>query len=189
MALAVFLGDVNLTVENAGSLRKHISELDTHTDTCVIGWHALITECHDRVVNVSGYDTSKEAVKNLEIVNVAITVDNVDTGESHILIINQAVHAPTMDHNLLCPTQMKMHSAIINDTPKSFLNNPKDDDHCVLLQNEELEKSLRIPLTIKGVSPVFLSRKTTEIEFQMLELFVAISNSPLWDPHNKMFCS
>ena len=125
---------------NVGSLREHTSEIHTHASTGVVGRHAFITEHHEQVVNVSGHDSSKEALKNLEIVNAAITVDDVDTGESHVVIIKQAVHVPTMDHNLLCPMQMIMHGAIINDTPKLLPNNPKDEDHCILIQNEELDK-------------------------------------------------
>ena len=133
-------------MSNVGSLREHASELDNHANTCVVEWHVFITERHDRVVNVSGCDPSKESVKNLEIVNASITVDDVDTVKSHVMIINQAVHVPTMEHNLLCPMQMRMHSSIINCTPKFLLNNPQDDDHCILLHNEELDELLRITL-------------------------------------------
>ena len=33
-------------------------ELDSHADTCVLGWHALITLDHNRPVAVMGYDES-----------------------------------------------------------------------------------------------------------------------------------
>ena len=82
-----------------------------------------------------------------------------------------------------------MHSAIVNDMPKFLLVAPTDNDHCVLLQNENLDETLRIPLTIKGVSSVLSSRKTTELEYQKSKLFIATSNSPLWDPHDGMFGS
>ena len=87
-ALAVHLGVVNIKLSSLWSLREHTSELDTHADTCVVGRHVFIVEQHDQVVNVSGYDPTKGSVKNLEVINSAVTVDNVDTGESHVVIIN-----------------------------------------------------------------------------------------------------
>ena len=160
-ALAVHLGDVNLEVATVVSLTENTSELDTHSDTCVVGRHAFVIERHHRVVNVSGYNPSKGSVKNLEIVNAAITVNDVDTGESHVVIINQEVQIPTMEHKFLCPIQMQMHGVIVNDTPKFLLGNPTDNDHCLLLQNKTLDEKLRIPLIIKGVSSVLQSFKST----------------------------
>ena len=63
-----------------GSLREHTLDIDTHDNTCVVGRHACTVERHDRVVNISGYDPTKGTSNDLEVVNAAITVDNVDTG-------------------------------------------------------------------------------------------------------------
>ena len=138
---------------------------------------------------MSGYDLTQVSDNKLEIVNAAITVDDVDTGESHVVLINQAVHVPTMEHNLLCPMRMRMHGAIVNDTPNFLLCTPTNNDHCVLLRNGTLNETLRILLTIKGVSSVVPSQKTTKLEYQKSELFIATSNSPLWYPHVVMFGS
>ena len=80
-ALTVHLEDINIIFSSVGSLREHTSELETHADTCVVGCHAFIVEHHDRLVNVSGYDPTKGTANDLEVVNAAITVDNVDTGK------------------------------------------------------------------------------------------------------------
>ena len=100
------MGGVNINLSSLGPLREYTSELDTHADNCVVGRHAFIVEQQDRVVNVSGYNPTKLSVKNFEVVNAAITADNVDTVESHAVIINQSVHVPTMEHNLLCAMQL-----------------------------------------------------------------------------------
>ena len=100
------MGGVNINLSSLGPLREYTSELDTHADTCVVGRHAFIVEQQDRVVNVSGYNPTKLSVKNSGVVNAAITADNVDTVESHAVIINQSVHVPMMEHNLLCAMQL-----------------------------------------------------------------------------------
>ena len=84
---------------------------------------------------MSRYNPTQGSAENLEIVNAAITINDVDTGESHVVIINQAVHVPTMEHNLLYPMQMRMHGAIVNDTPKFLLGAPTDNYHCIFFQN------------------------------------------------------
>ena len=162
-----------------GSLHEHTSELETQADTCVVGRHAFIVERHDRLVNFSGYDPTKGTANDLEVVKAAITVDNVDTGESQVVIINQAVHVPTMEHNLLCPIQMSMHGEIVNDTSKFLLRDLTDNGHCVILKNETLEESLRITLSIKGVSSIFLSQRTTKREYTNSDPFIVTSNTPI----------
>ena len=183
------MGDVNIKLSSLGSLRENTSELDTHAETCVFGRHAFIVERHDQVVNVSGYDPTKGYVNNIGVVNATVTIDNVDTGESHVVIINQSVHVPTMEDNLLCPMQLRMHGTVMNDKPKFLLRDLTDDDHCFILQNETLDDLLRIPLTIKGVSSVFPSRKTTQMEYEKSDHFIATSNAPVWDPRDNMFGS
>ena len=42
--------------------------------------------------------------------------------------------------------QMRMHGAVVNDTPRFLLCDPTDDEHCVILENETLEESQRINL-------------------------------------------
>ena len=185
--LAVHLGYINIKFSSVGSLIEHTSELDTHSGTCVVGCHAFIVERHDRVVNVSGYDPTKDTANDIEVVNAAITVDNVDTCESQVAIINKAVHVPTMEHNLLCPMKMRLYGVVVNDTPKFLLRDPTDEDHCVILKNETLDESLRITLSTKGVSSIFTSQQTTKEEYKKSDPFIATSNDPLWDPHDAMF--
>ena len=82
-----------------------------------------------------------------------------------------------------------MHGTVVNDTPEFLLCDPIDDDHCVILQNKTLDDRLRIPLTIKGVSSIFPSRKTTQMEYEKSDHFIATSNAPVWDPRDNMFGS
>ena len=78
------------------------------------------------------------------------------------MIINQAVHVTTMEHNLLYQMQMRMHWEVVNDTPKFLLRDPTDDDHFMILKNETLDELLRITLSIKDVSSIFPIRQTTK---------------------------
>ena len=78
-------------------------ELDRHSDTCVIGKNAMVIHDHRRRVSVTGYDP--KAGSNLyRIVSAA------QTGETSLLIINQAIEIPHLRNHLLCIFQCRMSS-------------------------------------------------------------------------------
>jgi hypothetical protein len=77
-------------------------ELDSHADTCVVGRHALIIHEHPHVVMVSGFDPSQPPRK-AKVVDAAVRYTCRDTGDHLILMINQAILVPEVDHCLLCP--------------------------------------------------------------------------------------
>jgi hypothetical protein len=79
-------------------------ELDSHTDTCVVGRNVLILNEHTHVVNVSGFDPSQPA-RSAKIVDCAVEYICPGTGDIIMLTINQALHIPKLEHVLLCPMQ------------------------------------------------------------------------------------
>ena len=94
-----------------------------------------------------------------------------------------------MKQNLLCPMQMRMHGAMLNETPTFLLSDPTDDVHCVILTNEALDQSLWITLSNKGVYSIFPCRRTAKEEYKNSDPFIATSNAPLWDPRDAMLKS
>ncbi len=74
-------------------------ELDSHADTCVVGRNALVIHEHPNVVMVSGFDPSQPP-RQAKVVDVAIRYTCRDTGDHLILMINQAIYVPEVDHCL-----------------------------------------------------------------------------------------
>jgi hypothetical protein len=78
--------------------------------TCILtrvflGRDALILLDYDRPVIVKGYDPCL-GTKTYATVSGALAYDNRTTGEVYHLVINQqAIHIPHLDHHLLCPMQ------------------------------------------------------------------------------------
>jgi hypothetical protein len=89
------------------------SDLDSHTDDCVVGKEALLFNEFDREVTVSGYDPSGEK-KSMRTVSVALGYVIPETGKNVLLIIHQAISLPKLDHNLLSTMQMKLHDVAVN---------------------------------------------------------------------------
>jgi hypothetical protein len=101
------------------------TELDSHADTCVVGRNALVTHDFDRPVNVTGYDSSLGTVNNCKTVSAAIGYDDPETGEVVVLLIHQSIYIPTLEHNLLCPMQLRMNDVKISEVPKFLTKKPQ----------------------------------------------------------------
>ncbi len=102
------------------SIGETTLELDSHADTCVLGFDALILLDYDRPVIVEGYDPSL-GTKTYATVSGALAHDDPVTGKVYHLVINQAIHIPHLDHHLLCPMQCQVNDVIVNDMPKFYV--------------------------------------------------------------------
>jgi hypothetical protein len=97
-----YITDLSTKIDSIGETTL---ELDSHADTCVLGCDALILLDYDRPVIVKGYDPSL-GIKTYSTVSGALAYDDPVTGEVyHLVVINQAIHIPHLDHHLLCPIQ------------------------------------------------------------------------------------
>ena len=163
------------------------TELDSHTDTCVVGKNCLIVQEFDRCVSVTGYAPALGSQNERQIVTAALAYDCPDNGETVILVIHQAILIETMENNLLCPMQLRMAGIRVNDKPKFLTHKPTEDDHCICIPDKD--EVIRIPLELKGVTSYFNARKPSLAEYdddniRKLELTI---EDPEWDPHSPDF--
>jgi hypothetical protein len=90
------------------------SDLDSHTDACVVFKEALIFNDFDREVTVSGYDPSGET-KSLRTLSAALGYFIPETVHNVLLIVHQAISLPTLDQSLLSTMQMIFHDVVVCD--------------------------------------------------------------------------
>ena len=100
------------------------TKLDSHADTCVLGNNALITHSYGRTVTVTGYDPSLGQLTNLDIVSDQVAYELHNSSDVVILYINQCLHMPTMENNLLFPMQLQMNGCRLQETPKLQVGAP-----------------------------------------------------------------
>jgi hypothetical protein len=141
------------------------TEMDNHADTCVVGQECLVFHDFDRPVNVAGFDTSLGTVKNRSVVSAAVAYDDPTTGEVIMLVVHQAIYIPTMDHNLLCPMQIRMNDHLVDECPKFLHPRPNDDTHAIKFSDTSEDPGYRIPLQLFGVTSYFPTRKPTQEEW------------------------
>ena len=83
-------------------------ELDSHADTSVLGKDALIFLDYNRPVIMEVYDPRLGSAEYRTIYG-AVAYDDPQTGRTLLLVINQAIHIPHLDHHLLCPMQCRVN--------------------------------------------------------------------------------
>ena len=158
------------------------TELDSHADTCVVGRNALIFHDFERPVNVTGYDPALGINKDVKTVSAAIAYDDPTTGEVIILVLHQALHIPTMEHNLLCPMQLRMNDVMVSEIPKFLTENPTDRTHALTIPTTTGDV-YRIALSIHGVTSYFPTRRPSTNEFEhATSRYDLTYELPDWDP-------
>ena len=168
------------------------SELDSHADTCVVGAETVL-EIHDygRPVRVLGYDLCSSQNNDCRTVTAVIAYDHPETGETFMLVINQAILILCMKANLLGMMQLCDNDLRVNDKLKCMALTPMDDTHVVIVPPPVKDDDpLHIPLSLKGVTLYFPTRKPTKREYESTPenmIFELTADSPEWDPSSTHF--
>ena len=91
-------------------------------------------------------------------------------------MVRNALHVPSMDHNLSLPLIMRSSSVIINNDLKIHREDPTVEDHCILFDQSDL----RTPLKLNGVFSHFHTTIPSEREIHECEkLFLTPDSSDL----------
>ena len=163
------------------------TELDSHADTCVVGKHVLLFQDFNRPVNVSGYDANLGTVENCKTVSAAMAYDDIRTGETVMLIVHQAISLPYLDNNLLNPMQLRMNDVRVSEQAKFLTENPKDEDHALIVPGMDGGDPLLIPLSLNGVVSYLPTYKPTTEQLETCRRYELTSETPKWDPHDHSF--
>ena len=143
---------------------------------------------YDRPVSVRGFDPNGPLSTSLRTVSAAVAYDHPDTGETLILLVNQAIEVPHMGHNLLSTMQLRLNDVIVNDVPKFLTDKPTEETHTIILKGgEELEDHLIIPLNVDGVTSTFPTRKPTEYEIATCRRFDLSDPDKIYNPHDPFY--
>jgi len=152
-------------------------ELDSHADTIVCGSNCLVLHYTGKECDVSPYTDAYEAIKSVPIVQAATAHDNLETGETNILILNEAIWmGDQMDHTLVNPNQLRAYGITIQDNPF--------DAAPIFIATEDQDFTL--PLTTRGTVIGVATRTPTAHELQTCP-HIVLSSEHEWDPQNVRF--
>lgn len=149
----------------------------------VLGKHAFIFESTGKTCNVKPYDPALGLATNVPIVDGALAYDCPITHESYILIIRNALHVTTMEHNLIPPFIMRAGGVQVNDTAKIHCDDPTEADHSIFFP----DATLRIPLKLNGIFSYFNSRTPTTDELHYCDKLFITPDASEWNPNCTSF--
>jgi hypothetical protein len=162
------------------------SDLNSHADCCVCGKEVLVFNDFDREVTVTGWDPEGET-QSLRIVSAAMGYTIPHSGQTVLLIANQSIFSPSLNHNLLSTMQMRRHYVIVNETPNFQSLNPTKLSHSISVRGDNVEDVLLIPLELHGVVACFPTFKPTQLEFETCDWYDLTYESPEYDPSATTF--
>lgn len=107
-------------------------ECDSHANVSMVGKDCLVIHDIERPVCVYGYD-QKDGSKDYHTVTSVVAYDHSQTGQTYMLVVNQAIEVPHLQHHLLCSMQCRMNGIKLNDRPKFLADDPDESTHVLLV--------------------------------------------------------
>ena len=152
-------------------------ELDSHAYTIVAGRNCIILSYTGRECDVSPYRDDYEAVKGVPIVHAATAWQLQHTGQTYILVLNEALWmGDTMDHSLVNPNQLRHFGIQVQDDPMSQVP--------LSIKTEDNEFCMQ--LSMKGTIIFAETHSPTDQELKDC-LHVHLSSQHQWNPEKVKF--
>jgi hypothetical protein len=145
--------------------------LHAGTIVCLIGHYT------GKERDVSPYTEAYKVIKSVPIVQAATPYNNMDTGKTMILILNEAIWmGGQMEHTLINPNQLRAYKITVQDNPF--------DPAPIFISAED--NKFTVPLSSKGTVLGVATRTPTDQVLQTC-LHVILSSEHKWDPQNIWF--
>ena len=110
------------------------TELDSHANMVVLGSNAFIFDAvQHRTCDVQPYDPTIGKATSVPIVDGTVTYDCPISNKTYILAFHNALHIPTLNHNLIPPFILREAGLKVNDVAKIHVADPKKSDHAIRL--------------------------------------------------------
>jgi hypothetical protein len=150
-----------VSIQSVGTGHLSRSDLDLHANTCCVGRHAFVFEENHCTVDVSPFLSTLGHAHSVPIVSAAVVYDHPYTCESFILVFNQALHFPKMEHNLMNANQLCINNVEVDECPKFLTRKPTESSHSIFFPSE----NVCLPLMLDGIILYLPSRKPSCAEF------------------------
>ena len=168
------------------------TQLDSHANMVVVGSHASVFGHSGKSADVRPFSSDCSKLESVPIVDAAVAYDCPYSMVTYILAVKNALHVPSMEHNLIPPFILREAGLVVNDVPK--IHTKRDDlsveTHCVVANKEDNGIDLRIPMKLDGVFSYFPTRKLTEQEIDECEYIETLQLCPDaddWDPYDESY--
>ncbi len=152
-------------------------ELDSHADTIVAGKNCVILQYTGQECDVSPYSDDYDSIKNVPIVNAATAWQSTITGQTFILVFNEALWmGDTLPHTLINPNQLRHYGVRVQDDPTST------EPLSIITEDNEF----CMELTMKGTIVCAHTHTPSDAELNQCPKIV-LSSDHAWNPQKVSF--
>ena len=176
---------------NQGDLDSS-TQLDSHANMVVVGGHASVFGCSGKSADVRPFSSDCSKLESVPIVDAAVAYNCPYSMKTYILAVKNALHVPSMEHNLIPPFILREAGLQVNDVLKIHTK-PADlsvNTHCIVACADVNGIDLRIPMKLDGIFSCFPTRKLTQDEINNCEYIETLQLSPDcddWDPYDASY--
>jgi hypothetical protein len=157
-------------------------ELDSHANMAVAGSNCTIIAEIGRYANVTPFSSNLPTMDMVEIGDAAIAYDAPILHVTYLLVMQNALMIPTLNHNLISPFLLREAGLYVEETPKHQVANPTADNHAIV----DSETGMRNHLSLNGILLFFSTRALTLEEIENWGNYPIVFNthdSIAWDPY------
>eukprot|EP00957_Ditylum_brightwellii_P202049 15328352-Ditylum_brightwellii.AAC.2 len=168
------------------SARKSCTELDSHANMVVLGRNSTTLSNTGSTADVHPFSPEYNALEGIKIVDGAVLYTDEYTLRNYILVFENALYIPSMEHNLIPPFIMREAGVQVSDAPKIHLKNPTCEDHSIFLEETEL----RIPLKLSGILSYISMSKSSDKQLDEClnnDSMLLMTTEGPWNPHSNQY--
>lgn len=121
LLIAPSISDVHVPDDASNGTTR--TELDSHANMPFVGCHAYIISETGKVADVNPFTPDYKPMQ-IPIVDAAVQYDCPYTGTSYILVLQNALHVPSMQNKLLPPFIMRGAGVVVSNTAKIQVDDP-----------------------------------------------------------------
>jgi hypothetical protein len=157
-------------------------ESDSHANMAVAGSNCTIVATSGCYASITPFSSNLPTMDMVEIGDAAIAYDDPILHVTYLLVMQNALLIPTMNHNLIPPFLIREAGLYVDKTPKHQVANPTVDNHVIV----DPETGMRIHLSLNGIFPSFPTHALTHKEIEDWEKYPIVFITPdsvTWDPY------
>jgi hypothetical protein len=127
--------------------------------------------------------TNLPVLQMVEIGDAMMAYDDPFTFTTYLLVMQNALLIPSMDHNLIPPFLLPEAVLILDEMPKHQLESPTIDNHVIV----DEESGMRVHLQLNGIFSFFLTRNLIPYEVEHWNTYPIVFLTPdgdSWDPNS-----
>ena len=162
------------------------TELDSHANMVVVGANTTVIQETGLYADVNAFADEVNQMKRVPIKDMAVAYDCPYLKKTYLMVFKNALHVPSMHHNLISPFIMEEAGLEVNATPKIHREEASVEDHSFYDSATEL----RVPFKLRGIFSHFETRSLSSEEILSCSTYDTIYLTPdssNWNPSNPAF--